>query len=127
MTFAQRLRELRERAGLTQESLALRCGMSIGAIRNYEQGVREPYWRGVFQLAHALGVDCSAFKDCVNVPSPDEAPLSSPAPTSAPPSSDRSETTAKAEPAKPRGRRRKMEGENKAAGDETKPAPRQRK
>lgn len=65
MTFAERLRELRERAGMTQESLAVAAGMSVSAIRNYEQGVREPYWRGLFQLADALSVDCRAFADCV--------------------------------------------------------------
>jgi transcriptional regulator with XRE-family HTH domain len=65
MTFGERLRELREQAGLTQERLAYKSAMSIGSIRNYEQGIREPYWKGVFQLAEALGVDCSAFKVCV--------------------------------------------------------------
>lgn len=66
MTFAERLRELREQAGLTQEGLAARSAMSIGTIRNYEQGIREPYWRGVFQLADALGVSSEAFRDCID-------------------------------------------------------------
>jgi transcriptional regulator with XRE-family HTH domain len=65
MTFAERLRQLREKAGLTQESLAVRAGMSIGSVRNYEQGIREPYWKGVFQLAAALGVTSEAFAVCV--------------------------------------------------------------
>jgi transcriptional regulator with XRE-family HTH domain len=66
MTFAKRLRELREQAGLTQEQLARAADMSVGNVRNYEQGIREPRWQGVFQLAEALGVDCSAFKVCMD-------------------------------------------------------------
>ena len=66
MTFAERLRELREKAGLTQESLAARSEMSVGTIRNYEQGIREPYWRGLFQLAAALDVSVEVFKDCID-------------------------------------------------------------
>jgi transcriptional regulator with XRE-family HTH domain len=66
MTFAERLRGLREKAGLTQEGLAARCGVSVGTIRNYEQGIREPYWRGLFQLADALGVSVEAFRDCID-------------------------------------------------------------
>jgi len=64
-TFGERLRELRQQAGMTQEALASASGMSIGSIRNYEQDVREPYWVGVFKLAEALGVSCDAFKNCV--------------------------------------------------------------
>jgi transcriptional regulator with XRE-family HTH domain len=66
-TFAERLRELRERAGLTQAQLAEASGLPIGSIRNYEQGQREPYWNVVFQLAAALGVSCEAFAVCAGV------------------------------------------------------------
>jgi transcriptional regulator with XRE-family HTH domain len=66
MQFAERLRELREGAGLTQAALAAAAGLSLGAIRNYEQGIREPYWQAVFKLAAALGVECSAFAGCVD-------------------------------------------------------------
>jgi DNA-binding transcriptional regulator YiaG len=34
----QSLRESRKRLGFTQESLALLLGVSVGAIRNWEQG-----------------------------------------------------------------------------------------
>jgi transcriptional regulator with XRE-family HTH domain len=64
-TFGERLRELRQKAGLTQEALADASGLSLGSIRNYEQDVREPYWAGIFRLADSLGVSCDAFKDCV--------------------------------------------------------------
>jgi transcriptional regulator with XRE-family HTH domain len=64
-TFAERLRELRERAGLTQEQLAARSGVPLPSLRGYEQGQREPYWHVAFRLAAGLGVDCRAFADCV--------------------------------------------------------------
>ena len=64
MTFAERLRELREKAGMTQEALARESGLSLGAVKNYEQGIREPYWHIVFKLVGALGVSCEVFKDC---------------------------------------------------------------
>jgi transcriptional regulator with XRE-family HTH domain len=69
-TFAERLRELREKAGLTQAQLAENSGLPLGSIRNYEQGQREPYWTAVFRLAEALGVAADAFARCV-----DESPL----------------------------------------------------
>ena len=66
MTFAERLRELREQAGLTQAALAQTSGLPLGSIRNYEQGQREPYWQVVFKLADALGVSTEAFKVCID-------------------------------------------------------------
>ena len=65
-TFAERLRELREKAGLTQQQLAEASGLPVGSLRNYEQGQREPYWQVVFKLAAALGVSCEAFAVCVD-------------------------------------------------------------
>jgi transcriptional regulator with XRE-family HTH domain len=64
-TFAERLRELREGAGLTQAGLAAASGLPLGSIRNYEQGQREPYWQVVFRLAAALKVGPEAFSACV--------------------------------------------------------------
>src|SRR5262249_37676588 len=64
MTFAERLGELREAGGLTQAALAEATGLSLGAVRNYEQGIRELYWPVIFKLADALGVGCEAFKGC---------------------------------------------------------------
>jgi transcriptional regulator with XRE-family HTH domain len=73
-TFAERLRELREKAGLTQAQLAEAADLPLGSIRNYEQGQREPYWRVVFRLADALGADCRAFAGCTGAaPAPPRA------------------------------------------------------
>jgi transcriptional regulator with XRE-family HTH domain len=80
MTFADRLRELREAAGLTQAALAEAAGLSLGAVRNYEQGIREPYWTAVFKLAGALGVSCEAFGGCIDAaPRPDASARRTPA------------------------------------------------
>jgi transcriptional regulator with XRE-family HTH domain len=73
-TFAKRLRELRDKSGLTQEALARTSGLSLGNIRNYEQGVRQPRWQGIFKLAAALGVDCRVFAECVGAEREDEKP-----------------------------------------------------
>jgi transcriptional regulator with XRE-family HTH domain len=64
MTFGERLRELREAAGMTQEFLARRGGVNIWTIRGYEQGRRDPNWKMAFVLADALGVSVEAFRDC---------------------------------------------------------------
>ncbi|HVS40137.1 MAG TPA: helix-turn-helix transcriptional regulator [Gemmataceae bacterium] len=60
--FAVRLKALREGAGLTQEQLADKAGLHLGAVFKLEQGVREPTWATVQALAHALGVGCAAFE-----------------------------------------------------------------
>ncbi|HEY7331204.1 MAG TPA: helix-turn-helix transcriptional regulator [Gemmataceae bacterium] len=61
--FAERLRA---RAGMTQAQLADASDLPIGSVRNFEQGQGESYWQVVFRLADALGVDCSAFKNCID-------------------------------------------------------------
>jgi len=67
MLFAEKLRKLREGAGLSQEGLAQKGGFSVGNVRNYEQGRRLPSFPIVVKLAEALGVDCSAFSGCSDV------------------------------------------------------------
>jgi transcriptional regulator with XRE-family HTH domain len=77
-TFAERLRELRHQANLTQEQLALAAGLPRGSVRNYEQGIREPYWYVVFRLAAALGTDSTAFDGCAGTELPRLAPKAAP-------------------------------------------------
>jgi DNA-binding XRE family transcriptional regulator len=64
MTFGEKLRQLREQAELTQEQLAQRSGVNLWTIRGYEQGRREPNWKGAIDLARALGVAVEAFAGC---------------------------------------------------------------
>src|SRR5262245_14017955 len=70
MTFGEKLKQLREQAGLTQTALAEASGRSLGAVRDYEQGNRSPTLRAAFQLAAALGVSVEVFAECMG----DEAP-----------------------------------------------------
>jgi transcriptional regulator with XRE-family HTH domain len=64
MTFAERLKELREAAGLSQRALGEQSGIPSGTIRNYEQGIRQPNWIALLRIAKALGVTAEAFADC---------------------------------------------------------------
>jgi transcriptional regulator with XRE-family HTH domain len=59
--FAGKLKELREAAGLSQQQLADKAGISLGAVRHFEQGLRGPAWKNVLALAAALGVSCEDF------------------------------------------------------------------
>ena len=59
-TFSKRLRQARERAGLTQTELGLRVGMDPSAasprMNQYEKGIHEPPHAMVKRLAEELGV-----------------------------------------------------------------------
>jgi predicted ATPase/DNA-binding XRE family transcriptional regulator len=56
--FAERLRSLREAAGLTQEELAFRAGLSPSAVGVLERGARKrPYPHTVRALSEALGLN----------------------------------------------------------------------
>ena len=59
--FAQRLKELREASGMTQQALADLAGLKLGGIRDLEQGRNKPTWETVLALASALGVSCVVF------------------------------------------------------------------
>lgn len=55
--FGARLRGLRQKAGLTQEDLADRAGLSVNGISALERGTRrQPYPHTVRMLADALGL-----------------------------------------------------------------------
>jgi transcriptional regulator with XRE-family HTH domain len=61
--FGDRLRELRQQAGLTQGQLAEKSGLKLGGITDLEQGINQhPRWDTVLALAEVLGVDCRAFQ-----------------------------------------------------------------
>ena len=62
-SFADRLKQLREEAGLTQPQLAELAGMNQFGVAKLEQGVRQPTWETVQALATALGVSCEAFQE----------------------------------------------------------------
>jgi transcriptional regulator with XRE-family HTH domain len=62
-SFSERLRSLREAAGLSQYALAKRAGLSKQALSRLESEAREPNWVTVQRLAAALGQSCEAFAD----------------------------------------------------------------
>jgi transcriptional regulator with XRE-family HTH domain len=51
------LRELRDRASLSQEELAERAGVSRATIADLERGARKPHPKTRRKLAEALGVE----------------------------------------------------------------------
>lgn len=52
--FGERLRELRDKAGLTQEELAFAAGFKPSSISNYEKGRRSVSIDGIYELKTAL-------------------------------------------------------------------------
>jgi transcriptional regulator with XRE-family HTH domain len=105
MEFKDRLRELRLKAGLTQQELADRAGLPVGSLRGHEQGQRVPSWPSVVRIAKALGVPTDTFAECdeVRAQAPAKKSHSRPpkAPPSPPPAADL-EATAKKPPRQPR-------------------------
>lgn len=63
MSFSGRLRALREAAGLTQQGLATKAGMSVSAVSKLEHAGIDPSWSTVVRLGKALGVSVSAFEE----------------------------------------------------------------
>lgn len=55
--FGSRLRKLRHAAGLSQEQLAERLGVSTETISNLERGIHAPNFLRLEQLANGLQVD----------------------------------------------------------------------
>ena len=50
MGIGKRIKELRERAGLTQEELAQRLGVTPSAVGNYEREVSHPKGNVLYRL-----------------------------------------------------------------------------
>lgn len=74
--FSERLKELREAAGLSQSALAKATGVSRQAVNMLERGENEPSWETVRKLARALGVTTDAFdvRDDDTLPPPPKKP-----------------------------------------------------
>jgi predicted ATPase/DNA-binding XRE family transcriptional regulator len=78
-SFGVRLRQLREAAGLTQEQLAERAGLSAKAVSLLERGERRrPYPHTVTSLADALGLAPAERADLLASVRRDASPPSTP-------------------------------------------------
>ena len=70
-TFADRLRFLREREGISPYRLAQLSGISKQALYRLEAGDTQPAWETVQRLAKALGVDYQELADPnLEIPAP---------------------------------------------------------
>ena len=96
--LGNRIRELREQAGLSREQLGAAAGLSARAVQQWELGDREPGWFNMVALADALGISCDAFR---------QEPAAAPQPQRGRP---RKATPAELAPKRPRGRPRKAMG-----------------
>lgn len=68
MGIGRRLKEARERLGLTQEELGRRVGVTGSAITNYEKETSHPKEPVMYALIDVLGVDPNfLFQDCVKI------------------------------------------------------------
>lgn len=59
--FGTRLAALRQAAGLTQNALAVRSGLSAASVLRLERGDYSPTWSTVLKLAKALKRKPGAF------------------------------------------------------------------
>lgn len=76
MKFKDLLRDLRDKAGLTQQELADLANMPVGSLRNHEQGHRLPSFIAAAKLARALGVPLDKLANCDELStSADPAPI----------------------------------------------------
>jgi len=68
--FGRRLRELREREGLTQDRLSKRSGLQASALGRLERGQHEPRLASVLSAARGLGVSPGELLDGLTDPPP---------------------------------------------------------
>jgi transcriptional regulator with XRE-family HTH domain len=73
MTFVEKLRELRDAAGLSEAKLAEASGLTFASVHGYGLGRRKPSFNAVVRLARALGTTCEAFAGCDDVGAADDA------------------------------------------------------
>src|SRR5262245_58740696 len=84
MTFAKKLRLLREAKGLSEAKLADASGVSFATLRNYAMGRRAPSFEAVVKIARALGVTTEEFAAC-EFPYEAQRPVEQQRPTGPPP------------------------------------------
>jgi predicted ATPase/DNA-binding XRE family transcriptional regulator len=79
VSFGDLLKQLRRSAGLTQEVLAERAGLSVNGISALERGLRSnPYPHTVHALADALGLDAEQRRRLQSAARPEPEPAGRP-------------------------------------------------
>jgi transcriptional regulator with XRE-family HTH domain len=66
-TFGERLAALRRRGRYSQRELATAAGISVAAVRDYEQGRRAPSLETALRLAYAMGWGGAAWDGCADL------------------------------------------------------------
>jgi len=61
MSFADNVKKLRERKGMTQAELAAQVGIAQSMIAQYEKGLKIPTILTGVELARRLGTTCEAL------------------------------------------------------------------
>ena len=61
MSFADNVKKLRERKGMTQAELAAQVGIAQSMIAQYEKGLKIPTILTGVELAKRLGTTCEAL------------------------------------------------------------------
>lgn len=69
MTFAERLKEVREKAGMTQKDLADRSGYSQTWLSFIENGTKHPSLENISRFSVALNVDVKDLTSGYDFPS----------------------------------------------------------
>lgn len=59
INIGKKIKEAREKERLTQNDLALKCGISRVSITRYENGTRTPDYMSIYAIANALKVSIS--------------------------------------------------------------------
>lgn len=62
--LAERLRRLRDAAGLSPAQVADAAGIARAVYSRLESGLREPSWRTLRKVAKALKISLGEFDDC---------------------------------------------------------------
>ncbi len=70
-TFGEKLKELREQAGLSQAELAEKAGTAQKTISFWEMDKREPSAGNVQKLCAALGISCEVLMQATFPDSPE--------------------------------------------------------
>jgi transcriptional regulator with XRE-family HTH domain len=104
-TFGARLKRLREDAGLTQQELADRSGLSKSNMAKLEQDQYNPTWPTVQALAKALKLSCTAFEGTVEATPETRTPGTKGRPKSKPASEEPAPEPSAEQPAKKRKRK----------------------